>query len=98
MATRSKAGGAAAFTEATSRRRTTPRHVPAPPAPGSTERRKYTLRLEPGPAESFDSAVLALMPAVGRRIDKNEALAVLTELLASDDDVRAKVTDRLRRA
>jgi hypothetical protein len=89
--------GAAAYGVAATRTRTAQRPVAVPPAPGTPDRRKYTVRIDAGPADRFEQAVLALSPDVGRKLDKSEVMRELAELLADDPTVAKKVADRLRR-
>jgi hypothetical protein len=96
MATRRTAAAASAFEAAATRRRA-PQQRPAPPAPGSTDRRKYTIRIDPAPADRFERAVLQLTVDVGRKLDKSEVMRELLDLFVDDPAVAASVVDRLRR-
>jgi hypothetical protein len=97
MAQRRTAAAANAFGAAATRRRTTQRPLPAPPAPGTTDRRKYTIRIDPDPADRFERAVLELTVDVGRKLDKSEVMRELLELFVDDPTVAKAVLDRLRR-
>lgn len=92
-----RTAAASDFGAAATRRRVTQRPVPAPPAPGIADRRKYTIRIDPDPADRFERAVLQLTVDVGRKLDKSEVMRELLDLFVDDPTVAASVTDRLRR-
>lgn len=90
--------GAAAYSSAATRPRTTSgRPVAAPPAPGTPDRRKYTVRIDAAPAERFERSALALSTEVGRKLDKSEIMRELAEALTDDPDLFATIATRLRR-
>lgn len=89
--------GAAAYGQAVTRARPTQRPIAAPPAPGAVDRRKYTVRINAGPAERFERAVLALSTEVGRKLDKSEVMRELAEALADDSKLFETIVSRLRR-
>jgi hypothetical protein len=97
MATRRTTTAAASAFEAAATRRRAPQQRPAPPAPGTTDRRKYTIRIDPAPADRFERAVLQLTVDVGRKLDKSEVMRELLDLFVDDPAVAASVVDRLRR-
>lgn len=86
-----------AYGQAATRTRTTQTPIGAPPAPGAPDRRKYTVRIDAGPADRFERAVLALTVEVGRKLDKSEVMRELAEMLADDQNIAKIVADRLRR-
>ena len=89
--------GAAAYGQAATRTVTTQKPVAAPPAPGAPDRRKYTVRIDAGPADRFERAVFALTVEVGRKLDKSEVMRELAEMLADDQNIAKIVADRLQR-
>jgi hypothetical protein len=89
--------GAAAYGQAATRPRAAQKPIAIPPAPGTPDRRKYTVRIDAGPADRFERAVLALTLEVGRKLDKSEVMRELAEMLADDQTVAKMVADRLRR-
>ena len=97
MATPQRSPGSTGFGVAATRRRGVRPTTALPPAPGSPDRRKYTVRIDAEPADRFEQAVLDLSLSVGRRMDKSEAVRELMELMADDPAVAKKVADALRR-
>jgi hypothetical protein len=85
------------FGAAASRRQARRPTTAIAPAPGEPDRRKYTVRIDAEPAERFERAVLAMIPELGRRVDKSEVMRELAELFACDPAVAKKVADALRR-
>lgn len=88
--------GATAYGQAATRSRPT-RPIAAPPAPGSADRRKYTVRIDTAAAERFERAVLTLSTEVGRKLDKSEVMRELAEALTEDSDLFKAIVSRLRR-